>query len=111
MTIAYFPNEDAGARLATPQGPIDTVNGPFTMFRPGAWMAGDGNSVFLACTFVATANQVVNQGDVALIDNNFVATLAANSGGHLGVKVGTFAFGGNTGIVTTYNNFSFKFVA
>lgn len=95
MTIAYIPNSLAGVRVYAPLGPIDTVNGPMFNQRPGTIVHGDGGATFMVCRFTATNGQVLNQGDLMRIDNNFVATLAVTSGGALGPKVGTFFVGGN----------------
>ena len=80
---------------ATPIGPIDTTVGPYPNKRYGTILIGDGGAKFVVAKFTATAAQVVNQGDVMYVDNNFVATLAATSGRALGLKVGTFFIGGN----------------
>lgn len=95
MTIAYFNTQGMGAKFATPVGPIDATYGPFPDFRYGAIVHGDAAGVFVAAKFTATAGQVVNQGDVMYVNNNFTATLAATAGRALGLKVGTFFCGGN----------------
>ena len=78
-------------------------------FRPGTIVHGDGGASFVAASFTATASQVVNQGDLAFVDNNFVATLGVTSAAKLGVKVGTFFFGGNYQMAPTSAAFSFTF--
>jgi hypothetical protein len=95
MTIAQLNSNAFGLKVGTPQGPIDTINGPFPDFRYGSIVQGDAAGVFVAAKFTATAGQVVKQGDVFYINNNFTATLAATSGRALGVKIGTFFMGGN----------------
>ena len=95
MTIAYIPNGLIGVRASAPIGPIDTVNGPNFNQRPGTTVLGDGGARFILVRFTATNNQVLNQGDLMRIDNNFVGTLLATSGGALGASVGTFFCAGN----------------
>ena len=98
MTIAYFPDVSViGARSYAPIGPIDTTYGPVTSFRPGQTVLGDAGSKFMYVTFVATAAQVLKQGDLMCIDNNFVALKATTTNAIIGMKVGTFFCGGNFG--------------
>lgn len=97
MTIAYFPIQGLGERVYAPIGPIDTTYGPFASFRPGETVLGDGGARFTYCTFVATASQVLKQGDLMVIDNNFVALKATTTNAIIGMKVGTFFCGGRFG--------------
>ena len=97
MTIAYFPTIGTGERVYSPVGPIDTTNGPFGSFRPGEVVFGDGGAKFMYCTFVATAAQVLKQGDLLCIDNSFVALKATSTNAIIGMKVGTFFCGGRFG--------------
>ena len=97
MTIAYFNTSAQGVREYSPVGPIDTTNGPFHPFRPGEIVLGDGGSIFTYCSFVATAAQVLKQGDLIVIDNSFVALKATTTNAIIGMKVGTFFCGGNFG--------------
>lgn len=111
MTIAFFPvTPDLGAHIYTPLGPVDTVNGPFYERRIGEAVLGDGGSVFTYAKFTATAAQVVNQGDLIVLDNNFVALLATSTNGTLGKKVGTFFLGGRFGDPASAP-FSYKFIS
>ena len=100
MTIAYFPIQGIGERIYSPSGPIDTTNGPFGSFRAGETVLGDGGARFTYCTFVATAAQVLKQGDLLCIDNNFVALKATTTNAIIGMKVGTFFCGGIFGSVS-----------
>ena len=97
MTIAYIQTDSLGARPYSPVGPIDTTNGPFYDYRPGEVILGDGNAAFVYCSFVATASQVLKQGDLMVVDNNFVALKATSTNALLGMKAGTFFCGGNFG--------------
>ncbi|MFA4974370.1 MAG: hypothetical protein WC683_17325 [bacterium] len=99
MTISYFPIGDKiGPRIYTPVGPVDTVNGPFYEYRVGSVIAeGDGGAEFVYVKFTATAGQVLNQGDLLVIDNNFTALKATSTNALLGMKAGTFFVGGRFG--------------
>ena len=111
MTIAYLNTQGMGLRYSLPVGPVDTVNGPFPNFRYGTVVLGDGGGRFVATKFTATNGQVLNQGDVMYVDNNFTSTLAVTSGRALGLKVGTFFCGGKYGDVpnASFAPFSYTF--
>ena len=99
MTIAYAQYEFIGARTYAPEGPYGASGlFPLPSVKPGTVVGGDAGSEFIFLIFSPTASLTLNQGDVLVHDNSFIATQSATgSGAHpFGANVVTFFMNGRT---------------
>lgn len=100
MTIAKIQFEGVGARMYLPEGPYGASGQfPFPSFAEGTVVAGDDEAEFVFLKFNVIAALTINQGDVLIWDNGYLAVQSATgSGAHpFGASVGTFFLGGRVG--------------
>jgi len=105
MTIAAFQVEGVGARVYAPEGPLGQAGQfPFFNMKNGEVVAGDAEAEFVSLTFPVVATMTINQGDVVVWDNSYMATYArTGTGVHpFNASVGTVYLGGR--ISTGQNN-------
>lgn len=107
MTIATFQFDTAAARVYYPEGPYGAAGQfPLPGFKPGTVTAGDSEAEFVFLTLNVTAALTLNQGDVLVWDNSYVAVQSATgSGAHaFSSSVGTFFLGGRVADPAAFPN-------
>lgn len=100
MTIAKIQFEGVGARVYLPEGPYGSGGQfPLPSWSEGTVVAGDDEAEFVYLKFNVVAALTMNQGDVLVWDNGYLAVQAATgSGAHpFSASVGTFFLGGRVG--------------
>jgi hypothetical protein len=100
VTISFKQFEGLGARVFTPEGPYGAAGQtPLPSFLPGDVVAGDAESEFVFLILSAATSFNLNQGDVLVWDNSYLAVQSQTGAGvhPFGASVGTFFLGGRVG--------------
>jgi hypothetical protein len=100
MTISYKQVEAVGGRIYLPEGPFGAAGQfPIASFTPGYVVGGDAESEYTYLFLNVAAALTLNQGDVLVWDNSYVAVQSQTGAGihPFGADVGTFFLGGRVG--------------